>query len=86
VPREWKPVGWASFQVRVPVALKQRLVHVAHATGQSQQSIIIRALEEWFANHATEAEASTSEGAASAEADGPGAPSPDILNPPTSRG
>jgi len=48
MPRPWRPMGMVAFQVRTPLQLKERLVALAISTGQSQQSIITRALEAYL--------------------------------------
>ncbi|MBX5467449.1 MAG: ribbon-helix-helix domain-containing protein [Firmicutes bacterium] len=48
MPRKWEPIGWSAFQIRTPTTLKQRLVSASRSLGQSQQSIIIAALEAYL--------------------------------------
>jgi predicted transcriptional regulator len=48
MPRPWPEVGYAAFQIRVPSFLKRRLVAFAQATGQSQATVVRRALEEYL--------------------------------------
>jgi predicted transcriptional regulator len=49
MPRPWPEVGYAAFQIRVPTVLKRRLIAFAQATGQSQATVVRRALEAFLA-------------------------------------
>jgi len=44
----WGESGFIAFQVRAPAVLKARLIRYAQAIGQSQQSVVTRALQEYL--------------------------------------